>query len=180
MTDKAQVIADFDIAWAALCAGDIPALDSLCKTLPDFPHGVDSWVGRRWIINAIDSHSSAAVNWMIGKGVPLVFRDEEGRNVLQACLEHFEEHKVVHMHDIMRALIAAGADVDLKGLNDWTPLHFAIACCDIDSIRILLESSADRTIKTDIDEYESAEEMAFRDSNPEILKLFHEIPGQKK
>ena len=161
-------------------AGDVAQLESICQVIPDFPHGVDSWLGRRWIINAIDSGSAEVVKWMIEKGVPLVFRDDEGYTVLHACIERFDQDKTGSMHDCLRALIAADADVDLKGINDWTPLHMAVTRGDLGSIRILLEAGADRTIKTTIDDYESADDMAVRPQYAKAFKLFREIPPRKK
>jgi ankyrin repeat protein len=40
-------------------------------------------------------------------------------------------------------LINAGADVDAKDENDWTPLHFAAGCGKINSLEVLLANGAD-------------------------------------
>lgn len=40
--------------------------------------------------------------------------------------------------EIVRALIDGGADPDMRGVNDWTPLHYAVAIRSVEAIRLLL------------------------------------------
>lgn len=47
--------------------------------------------------------------------MPVVFRDPEGYTVLHTCIDGYHEHKSEDMHAVLKALIAAGADVNLKG-----------------------------------------------------------------
>lgn len=170
---------EFEYVWNAMRADDLAELEMIRQIVDGFPQSVDHWIGRRWIINAIDSGSLVTMTWMIEKRVPLVFRDDEGYTVLHRCIEQFSEHKDPVMHRAMRALIAAGADFNLKGINDWTPLHAAVAWGDLEAIQILLETGADRTIKTTIDNYESAEEHAIRIGYKGAIRLFSEIARQK-
>ena len=53
----------------------------------------------------------------------------------------------------MCTLLKHGADVNAKGLNDWTPSHLAAARNDLESLKILHKFGADLTIRTDIDDY---------------------------
>ena len=50
--------------------------------------------------------------------------------------------------------------MNLRGPNDWTPLHAAGVRGNLEAIRILLETGADRTIRTRIDGYPTPEEEA--------------------
>lgn len=59
---------------------------------------------------------------------------------------------------MLRALLRAGADVNERGMHDWTPLHRAGAFGDMQSCRILLDHGADRTLRTNIDHYATPEE----------------------
>ncbi|RWA64083.1 ankyrin repeat domain-containing protein [Mesorhizobium sp.] len=63
-------------------------------------------------------------------------------------------------HDIIRVLIARGADPDMRGVNDWTPLHHAVAMRDAEAIRLLLAAGADPALRTRIDDYATALEEA--------------------
>jgi ankyrin repeat protein len=50
-------------------------------------------------------------------------------------------------------LLKAGAPVNRKGINDWTPAHMAAARYDVGVLRLLVRYSADLAIRTDIDDY---------------------------
>lgn len=147
---------DYSSIMNILVGEDMKDLNLVDQEKHDFPFGVDDFIGRRWIINAIDGGSVEAVRWMLNKGVSLQFRDEEGYTVLHACVERKHKGK----YEIMRDLVAAGADINAKGLNDWTPLHMAAARNDVEAVEILLASGADTTIRTTIDNFATPEEEA--------------------
>jgi ankyrin repeat protein len=48
----------------------------------------------------------------------------------------------------------------MRGVNDWTPLHYAVSRRDVEAIRLLLLSGADPSLRTRIDDYETALEGA--------------------
>jgi ankyrin repeat protein len=54
---------------------------------------------------------------------------------------------------VLERLLRAGAPVNLKGLNDWTPAHMAAARDDVEVLRLLVAHGADLTIRTTIDDY---------------------------
>ncbi|MDG4884976.1 ankyrin repeat domain-containing protein [Mesorhizobium sp. WSM4884] len=62
--------------------------------------------------------------------------------------------------DVIRLLLEHGADPNMRGVNDWTPLHYAVAQRDAEAIRLLLASGADPSLRTHIDDYETALEDA--------------------
>jgi len=39
----------------------------------------------------------------------------------------------------MRLLLHYGASVDQRGVNDWTPLHYAVARRNLEVVKLLLE-----------------------------------------
>jgi ankyrin repeat protein len=135
--------------FEVLKSGDIDEWEKLAQELQDFPEGVDDLVHRRWIINAIDSGSSACVHWMIKRGVDLGFRDEEGYTPLHAAIESSKDNK----YELLQLLLSAAAPVNLKGINDWTPAHMAAARDDVKALRLLVHFGADLSIRTEIDEY---------------------------
>ena len=53
----------------------------------------------------------------------------------------------------MELLLRFGADVNLKGINDWTPAHMAAARNDVKALKILVKYGADLNIQTNIDDY---------------------------
>ncbi|WP_217570427.1 ankyrin repeat domain-containing protein [Mesorhizobium sp. GbtcB19] len=62
--------------------------------------------------------------------------------------------------EIVRILLEHGADPDMRGVNDWTALHYAVSRRDTDAIHLLLLSGADPSLRTRIDDYETALEGA--------------------
>jgi ankyrin repeat protein len=63
-------------------------------------------------------------------------------------------------HDGFPPLLAAGARVDQRGVNDYTPLHFAAAHGDLRMVDILSAAGADPDEIARIDDYETALEVA--------------------
>jgi ankyrin repeat protein len=75
------------------------------------------------------------------------------------------------VHELLQLLLAFGADPNQRGLNDWTALHMAVAEGSLDSVRQLLDAGADPALRTRIDEYETAREMAERAGKTEIAAV---------
>jgi ankyrin repeat protein len=133
----------------ALMADDIPALEEISEILDDFPMGKDDFIHRHWITNAIDCGSVGVVRWMLEKHAPVVFLDDCGYTVLHSAIERDEPDK----YEMMRLLIASGADMNAHGVNDWTPAHMAAVHNDVEALRILRDGGADFTKRTRIDDY---------------------------
>jgi hypothetical protein len=62
--------------------------------------------------------------------------------------------------DVIRLLLSFGADVNQRGLNDYTPLHMAVAERNLLAIQLLLDHGADPDLRTRIDDCETPIEMA--------------------
>jgi uncharacterized protein len=62
--------------------------------------------------------------------------------------------------DILRLLLSFGADPNQRGLNDYTPLHVAVAEKNPLAMQILLDGGADPELRTRIDACETPREMA--------------------
>ena len=62
--------------------------------------------------------------------------------------------------DILRLLLASGADPNQRGINDYTPLHMAVAERNALAVQILLDGGANADVRTRIDERETPLEMA--------------------
>jgi len=62
--------------------------------------------------------------------------------------------------EILRLLLAHGADPDQRGINDYTPLHVAAAEANLAAVELLLEAGADPRLRTRIDDCENARELA--------------------
>ena len=62
--------------------------------------------------------------------------------------------------DILRLLLSFGADPNQRGINDYSPLHMAVAERNPLAVQILLAGGADPELRTRIDECETPLEMA--------------------
>jgi ankyrin repeat protein len=62
--------------------------------------------------------------------------------------------------EILRLLLSFGADPNQRGINDYTPLHMAVAEGNAFAIQILLDAGADPELRTRIDECETPLAMA--------------------
>ena len=140
---------DYAFAAEVLRSGERAKLEALAESLVGFPEGVDSWLGRRWILNAIDVGARSTIEWMLEKRVNLAFRDEEGYTPLFAVIDSQRTDR----YDILELLLRAGAPANLKGRNEWTAAHLAAARDDVEALRILVAHGADLSIRTDIDDF---------------------------
>ena len=61
---------------------------------------------------------------------------------------------------ILWLLLSFGVDPNQRGINDYTPLHMAVAERNATAVQILLEGGADPELRTRIDDYETPLEMA--------------------
>lgn len=62
--------------------------------------------------------------------------------------------------EIVRLLLSFKADVHQRGINDYTPLHMAVAERNLAAVQLLLDAGADPDLRTRIDECQTPLEMA--------------------
>ena len=142
-------MSDYDDIMKPLMVGDVEALEEIASIVDSFPCGKDDFVSRHWITNAIDSGTKEVVAWMLSRKVPVVFRDDEGFTVLHSAIDRENPDRI----EIIRMLLEAGADVNARGINDYTPAHHAATRNDVEALRLLVEGGADLTMRTRIDGY---------------------------
>ena len=61
---------------------------------------------------------------------------------------------------LLRLLLSSGADPNQRGINDYTPLHMAVAERNALAVQILLDAGADPELRTRIDDCDTPMEMA--------------------
>lgn len=138
-------------------AGDIGALEEIAALLDGFPAGSTEWpVVEPWIVLIATCGTPSALNWALSRGAPVDPEVDDGFPPLHALIDA----PIPHRHENMAILIAAGADVNRRGINDWTPLHHAAVRDDTRAIQLLLDCGADRDVRTRIDNCTTPEEEA--------------------
>jgi hypothetical protein len=118
----------------ALKSGAVEELEELAREIDGFPDGLDSFVGRRWILNAIDVGAKDTIDWMLRTRVDLAFSDEKGYTPLHSALQR----KNADRHLVLDTLLTAG---------------MAAALDDVEALGILVRHGADLAIRTDIDDH---------------------------
>lgn len=157
-SDNLRSWTDHNVCIDAICRGDADELNDLEIILDSFPYGLDE-NGTLWFANAVQIGHPDTIAWMIGKrGVDVNQRDI-GYTMLQLCLER-EYPTKGDKHEVLKLLIAAGAEVNTHGIHDWTALHMATVRNDRVAIKILLAAGADSSVRTRIDNYATPEEEA--------------------
>jgi ankyrin repeat protein len=73
--------------------------------------------------------------------------------------------------EVMKLLLAFKAEPNQRGINDYTPLHMAVAEGNLAAVELLLESGADPLLRTCIDDCETAREMAEHAGHDDIAQL---------
>lgn len=131
-------------------------LEDLSQKFPGFPKGRDPIVGELWFIIAMDTASPATIRWMIKNGVDINLKSDANEAPIQACIDR----KGIDRYEILQDLIIGGADIELRGANDWTPLHWAAARNDFRAVEQLLKAGADITARTHMDLHATPEEEA--------------------
>ncbi|MFD1711828.1 hypothetical protein FVQ98_16245 [Ottowia sp. GY511] len=130
-----------------LASGDEAQWQALEELVDRFPHGVDAFVGRHWITNATDCGSVASVRWMLTRGIDLHFQDDEGYTPLHSALKRAQPAR----YELLDILLAAGAQVNAKGVSGWAPAHMAAVRDDVQALRILVRHGADLSSRTEVD-----------------------------
>ena len=74
-------------------------------------------------------------------------------------------------NDVVRVLLAFGADPNQRGHNDYGPLHVAAVEGNVEAARMLLEAGADPDVRTRIDDHETPAELAARKGDDRMSSL---------
>jgi ankyrin repeat protein len=167
----------YDDIIEPLMEGDLAALEEIAAAVEDFPCGKDDFISRHWITHAIDCGTKEIIAWMLSKGAPVTFRNDEGYTVLHSAIDRGKPDRI----EIMAMLVEAGADIHARGINDWTPAHHAAARNDVEALKFLVEAGADLTIRTRIDWYATPlEEAVHLGNSPEAVAFLRERTGKAR
>ena len=118
----------------------------------------------------------AFVEELIRAGADVRYEDDAGFPSLIAALSTTRADRL----DLVRVLIRHGADLSQRGVNDWTPLHYAVSLRDIEAIRLLLAAGADPNARTRIDDCATPLEEAEAAGFVECASLLREFALDRK
>ncbi len=131
--------------------GDLEALQGLLGDLPGFPNcrgpeGLDEIV----LEYAIYHSPLPFIRALLELGADPNYQDHAGFPSLIAALSCPERGDT---YELLELLLSFGADLRQRGVNDYTPLHYAAHLDDAKAIEFLLAHGADPNARTQIDDF---------------------------
>ena len=157
----------------AFKAGDLEAL----QADSELPNGW-IWPLRTYPLEYAIYHGPLAlVRTLVELGADLNQGEETGFPSIIAALATDREDR----YEIVELLLDAGADVQQRGVNDYTPLHYAATRNDLKGMRLLLARGADPAARTRVDErttpLQEAERLGHREAAEILERSLRSAPG---
>jgi uncharacterized protein len=160
---------------AAFKAGDLDALRDAIDDPADFPNGTMPLTIGPCLVYAIYHSPLSFIRTLLEVGADPNMHDNDGFPPLIAALSCSNAHPGApgrqDVSEVMQLLLSFGSDPDQRGINDYTPLHMAVAERNLAAIKLLLENGANANLRTRIDDYDTPEEMARGAGLSEIAAL---------
>jgi len=135
----------------AFRAGDRAALEYALGNPPDFPNcrmPSELGVGDYPLEYAVYWSPLPFVIELIEAGADLNRAADDGFPSLIAALASDRINRLA----VLSVLLENGADTGQRGINDWTPLHYAVMQRDLPAVEMLLDYGADPAVRTRIDD----------------------------
>jgi len=144
--------------------GDIDALRAAVDDPGQIPNGrMPDTIGS-CLVYAIYHSSVAFIRTLLEMGADPNAPVNDGFPPLIAALSCAVDapgsKRRTDVDEILKLLLRFGGDPNQRGINDYTPLHMAVAARDPLAVQILLEGGADPELRTRIDDCETPLEMA--------------------
>ena len=130
--------------------GDLDALKNALGYQPDFPNCPALLSIGNLLEYAIYHSPLAFIRTLLALGADPNYDDHAGFPSLIAALSCSDR---ADRTELIELLLEHGADIQQRGINDHTPLHYAAAGNDVKMIELLLSYGADPEAKTNIDDY---------------------------
>jgi hypothetical protein len=148
----------------AFAAGDLEALRAAVDDPSGIPNGVMPDTVGPCLVYAIYHSPLAFIRTLLDIGADPNAPVDDGFPPLIAALSTIQRAPGStprdDVHDVLRLLLKRGTDPNQRGINDYTPLHMAVAVRDAGAVQILLDHGADPDLRTRIDDYDTPLEMA--------------------
>jgi hypothetical protein len=166
-SDRCALYRQFTAVDGAYRRGDLDALKAALGDPEGFPNCLlpfDLAVGDHPLEYAIAWSPLPFVRTLLEIGADPNYPAQDGFPSLIETLATDRPDK----HALLSLLLDAGADVQQRGHNDWTPLHYAVVRRDFTAVTLLLAKGADPAARTRIDEcstpLEDAEAIGFSEA----------------
>lgn len=157
--------------------GDLKALRAALGNPPDFPNCCGPrGFGENCLEYAIYHSPLSFIRTLLELGAEPNYEDDAGFPSIIAALSSQRPDRC----QIIDLLLSFGADIQRRGINDYTPLHYAANSEDIQAIELLLSYGANPSAITNIDHYATPlEEAEYLGRLKAIQALKRLVPGQE-
>lgn len=149
---------------AAFHSGDFETLRQELGAENGFPNVVAHPAIGLCLIYAIYHSPLGLVRALLDAGADVCRDGGDGFPPLIAALSTFEtvpgSPSRGDAHELLALLLARGADVAQRGINDYTPLHIAAGIGELRTVDLLLAHGADASAATRIDDCETPLDVA--------------------
>ncbi len=157
--------------------GNLDALLILLNDPPDFPNQPPTGplhIAEIPLEYAIYHSPIAFIQTLIDFGADPNYEGHAGFPSLIAALSTDRRD----VAEILALLLDAGAHIQQKGVNGFTPLHYAAAYQTPDLVQLLLDRGADPNVRTDIDDYTTPLEEAVAQNRREAVAILEPLTRQ--
>ena len=136
---------------AAYRSGDLAAVKAALgwpESFPNTPQPMAAGCGDWPLASAINLSPLRFVRRLIDLGADPNYESLGGFPSLFAAIDAPRADVV----ELMSLLLSRGARTDQRGVNDWTPLHYAVARRNLAVVRLLLAHGANPQARSRIDD----------------------------
>jgi len=175
MIDRCEKFKVFMAVEAAFKAGDLEGLRTALGNPEGFPNvrGPEG-IGCSLLQYAIYHSPLGFIRMLLEQGADPNYDNGDGFPCLMAALSSSPAQGVPGRDDVLAVLellLSFGADVQQRGINDYTPLHEAVARGDVYAVELLLRYGADIDARTTIDDFETPIEIAERARLVQLVEM---------
>jgi len=148
----------------AFRAGDLEALRAAVDDSAAVPNGAMPLAIGSCLVYAIYHSPLSFIRALLEIGADPNAPADDGFPPLIAALSRSRDipgaAKRTDVNEVIRLLLAFGANPNQRGVNDYTALHMAVAERNTRAIQLLLDGGADPELATRIDDYATPRQMA--------------------
>ena len=158
---------------AAFRAGDLATLREELGLLDGFPNVIADQAMGSCLTYAVYHSPIALISGLLETGADPNWPDDDGFPPLIAALACSVASPGAtvrtDVHQTVELLLAHGANLTQRGVNDYTPLHVAAEHGDLMAVDMLLAHGADPNERTRIDELETPLELAIAAGHADVV-----------
>jgi ankyrin repeat protein len=137
---------------SAYKAGDLTELQTVLGWPESFPNSLQPFelASGDWpLVTAINLSPLPFIRQLLDLGADPNFEALDGFPSLMVAIDANRTDR----SEVITMLLHYGAQTTQRGINDWTPLHYAVARRNLDAVRLLIAVGADPHARTRIDDH---------------------------